>query len=358
MNQPAIFAEGLRKSYGDVHALKGIDLAVPPGTILGLLGPNGAGKTTAVRILATLLRPDAGRATVAGYDVVRQAADLRTVIGLSGQFAAVDENLTGRENLRLVGFLYHLGVRESGSRADELLRTFDLVEAADRPAKTYSGGMRRRLDLAASLVARPRVLFLDEPTTGLDPRSRLGMWGVIAGVVADGTTILLTTQYLEEADQLADRIAVIDSGLVIAEGTADELKTRLGADVIDVRLADGSAMGEAFELLRSVATSEPKIEPHVNRITLPVGDGASVLSEVVRRIDGAGITISELSLHRPSLDDVFLELTGRRAADDEAGEADAEEAAEGDADGTGATAVAGDGRRSWRSFGRRGRKAA
>jgi len=358
MNQPAIFAEGLRKSYGDVHALKGIDLAVPEGTILGLLGPNGAGKTTAVRILATLLKPDGGRASVAGYDVIRQADDLRTVIGLSGQFAAVDENLTGRENLRLVGLLYHLGRRESGSRADKLLRTFDLVEAADRPAKTYSGGMRRRLDLAASLVARPQVLFLDEPTTGLDPRSRLGMWDVIAGVVSDGTTILLTTQYLEEADRLADRIAVIDSGLVIAEGTADELKTRLGADVIDVRLAEGSSMGEAIELLRSVATSEPKIEPHINRITLPVGDGASVLSEVVRRIDGAGITISELSLHRPSLDDVFLELTGRRTADDEAtDEADASEADGPDATAT-ATATASDDRRGWRSFGRRGRKAA
>ena len=312
----AISAEGLRKSYGDVHALRGLDLTVPSGTILGLLGPNGAGKTTAVRILTTLLHADEGRATVAGHDVAHEPDAVRAAIGLTGQYAAVDENLTGRENLEMVGRLLHLGRPTARARADELLATFDLSHAAGRPARTYSGGMRRRLDLAASLVGRPAVLFLDEPTTGLDPASRLGLWDVIESLVADGTTILLTTQYLEEADRLADRIAVIDGGLVIAEGTASQLKDRLGEDVVDVRVADSGRTAEALELLRPLAATEPHADVASGRISLPVHHGAGTLAEVVRRIDGAGLEVAELSLHRPSLDDVFLSLTGRRAEAD------------------------------------------
>jgi ABC-2 type transport system ATP-binding protein len=316
MSELAIRAEGLQKSYGDVHALRGIDLEVPAGTVLGLLGPNGAGKTTAVRILATLLRPDAGRATVAGHDVSHEPDAVRAAIGLTGQYAAVDENLTGRENLELVGRLLHLGRPAARDRADELLATFGLTDAGRRPARTYSGGMRRRLDLAASLVGRPSILFLDEPTTGLDPASRLGLWEVIEGLVADGTTILLTTQYLEEADRLADTIAVIDGGLVIAEGTATELKDRLGEDVVDLRIADAGRTAEALELLRPLAAAEPRADLETGRVSLPVHHGAGTLAEVVRRIDGAGLEVAELSLHRPSLDDVFLALTGRRAADE------------------------------------------
>jgi ABC-2 type transport system ATP-binding protein len=318
MSALAIQAEGLRKSYGDVHALRGIDLAVASGSILGLLGPNGAGKTTAVRILATLLRPDGGTARVAGHDVLREPDAVRAAIGLTGQYAAVDENLTGRENLEMVGRLLHLGRPAARARADELLALFDLTDAARRPARTYSGGMRRRLDLAASLVGRPAVLYLDEPTTGLDPASRLGLWEVIEGLVAGGTTILLTTQYLEEADRLADRIAVIDGGLVIAEGTATELKDRLGEDVVDLRVTDVSRTGPALELLRPLAATEPRVDLDGGRISLPVHHGAGTLAEVVRRIDAAGIEVAELSLHRPSLDDVFLSLTGRRAADEPA----------------------------------------
>ena len=311
----AISAEGLRKSYGNVHALRGIDLAVPAGTILGLLGPNGAGKTTAVRILTTLLRPDGGRATIAGHDLLREPDAVRAAIGLSGQFAAVDENLTGRENLEMVGRLLHVGRPAARARADALLATFDLVAAGNRPARTYSGGMRRRLDLAASLVGSPDVLFLDEPTTGLDPASRLGLWEVIERLVADGTTILLTTQYLEEADRLANRIAVIDDGLLIAEGTANELKDRLGEDVVDVRVVDPGRTAEALELLRPLGAAEPRAEAAEGRIHLPVKNGAGMLAEIVRRIDGAGLEIGELALRRPSLDDVFLALTGHRAED-------------------------------------------
>ena len=313
MPEPAIMAEGLRKTYGSVVALQSLDLTVEQGTIFGLLGPNGAGKTTAVRILTTLLHPDAGHARVVGYDVATQGSQLRTMIGLSGQFAAIDENLTGRENLYLVGLLYHLGRSAAAARANELLETFDLEAAADRPAKTYSGGMRRRLDLAAALVARPAVLFLDEPTTGLDPRSRLGLWQIIEGLVDEGATILLTTQYLEEADRLANRIAIIDEGTIISEGTADELKASLGADVIDVRLAAGTDLETARAILAPLATGKPRLERDTHRIILPVEDGARVLSEVVLRINASGLVISELSLHRPSLDDVFLDLTGHGA---------------------------------------------
>ncbi len=324
MPNPAVLAEGLAKSYGTVRALQGVDMEVAEGTVLGVLGPNGAGKTTAVRILATLLRPDAGRATVAGHDVVREPDAVRASIGLTGQYAAVDENLTGRENLELVGRLLHLGRAESRTRADELLAGFDLSDAGGRPARTYSGGMRRRLDLAASLVGRPAVLFLDEPTTGLDPASRIALWEVVETLRRDGTTILLTTQYLDEADRLADRIAVIDGGRVIAEGTSTELKDRLGEDVVDLRVADASRTDDALGLLRDLAATEPRADVASGRISLPVHHGAGILAEVVRRIDGAGLEVAELSLHRPSLDDVFLALTGRSA---EAAEAAAAEAA-------------------------------
>ena len=313
MTSPAVLAEGLVKSYGPVHALAGVDLEVAEGALVGVLGPNGAGKTTAVRILTTLLRPDSGSAQVAGHDVMREPDAVRASIGLTGQYAAVDENLTGRENLELVGRLLHVGRREARARADELLATFDLSDAGGRPARTYSGGMRRRLDLAASLVGRPAVLFLDEPTTGLDPASRIALWEVVDSLRREGTTILLTTQYLEEADRLSDRIAVIDGGRVIAEGTSTELKDRLGEDVVDLRVADPSRTGEALDLLRDLAATAPRADESAGRISLPVHHGAGMLAEVVRRIDGAGLEVAELSLHRPSLDDVFLTLTGRSA---------------------------------------------
>ena len=314
----AITAEGLVKIYksrkSEVRALDGLDLEVQEGTVLGLLGPNGAGKTTTVRILATLLRPDAGRATVAGFDVVRQANQLRSVIGLSGQFAAVDENLTGRENLWMFGRLYQLPSAEAHRRGDELLEQFELADAADRTVKTYSGGMRRRLDLASALIGRPRLLFLDEPTTGLDPRSRLGMWDVIRGLVREGTTLLLTTQYLEEADALADTIAVVDHGRIIARGTADELKSQVGGERIEVVVRDRGAVPQAMELLSADCHGEVTIDEHTRKLTVPAsGGGASVLVQVVRDLDEAGITIDDIGLRRPTLDDVFLALTGHAA---------------------------------------------
>ena len=314
MNGPAILVEGLIKRFGAVEALRGVDLRVEPGAVFGLLGPNGAGKTTAVRILTTLLHPDGGRATVVGRDVVRDAAELRALIGLAGQYAAVDENLTGFENLQMVGRLYHLPAEEARRRSRDVLERFELAEAGDRPAKTYSGGMRRRLDLGASLVGRPEVLFLDEPTTGLDPRGRGEMWDVIRELAIEGTTILLTTQYLEEADRLADQIAVIDGGLVIAEGTSDELKTKVGGEVLQIRVVDRSRTPEAAGLVLGLGPGGGKADNSTGEITLPVGaDAPTLLAEAVRRLDGAAIVLADIGIHRPTLDDVFLSLTGHAA---------------------------------------------
>jgi ABC-2 type transport system ATP-binding protein len=314
---PAIIVEGLTKSFGEVHALRGIDLSVPRGTVLGVLGPNGAGKTTAVRILTTLLRPDGGRALVEGYDVVRQAAAVRRTIGLSGQSAAIQEELTGRENLEIVGRLYHLRWREARSRATELLEQFGLTDAAERAAKTYSGGMQRRLDLAASLVGRPKVLFLDEPTTGLDPRSRLGMWEIIRLLVAGGTTLLLTTQYLDEADELASEIVVIDHGQVIAAGTSEALKGRVGGDVLEFTVPDRNRVADAAEAIASVGEGEPHVDKETGVINVGVGGrGSDALIEAVRSLDAAGVQTQGLALRRPSLDDVFLALTGHAAEED------------------------------------------
>ncbi|MGH3115659.1 MAG: ATP-binding cassette domain-containing protein [Gaiellales bacterium] len=303
--------EGLHKSYGDVCALGGVDLRVQTGSVFGLLGPNGAGKTTAVRILTTLLLPDDGQARVAGFDVVRQAPKVRESIGLAGQYAAVDENLTGFENLEMVGRLYHLGRKAARDRANELLADFDLTDAADRLVRTYSGGMRRRLDLAAALVARPPVLFLDEPTTGLDIRSRMGLWDAMEALVAGGTTVLLTTQYLDEADRLADRIAVIDRGLVIAEGTSDELKAQVGGDRLDIHLCDGHRGEDAVAALAAIASERPFIEN--GSVSVPVAQRRGTIADAVRRLDQAGIAIDDIAVRTPTLDDVFLKLTGRAA---------------------------------------------
>jgi ABC-2 type transport system ATP-binding protein len=322
MDEAIIRTEGLVKRFGEVEALKGVDLQVRGGTVFGLLGPNGAGKTTAVRILTTLLLPDGGRAEVAGLDVVRDAEALRSRIGLAGQSAAVDENLTGLENVEMVGRLYHLPAAETRRRAVDVLERFGLAEAANRQAKTYSGGMRRRLDVAASLVARPDVLFLDEPTTGLDPRSRVDLWALIGELVQEGKTILLTTQYLEEADNLADRIAVIDLGAVIAEGTSDQLKDRIGGEVLELHLEDRTQTARAAETLRGIGTGDTSVEPEAKRIRIPVGtDGPTALLDAVRRLDDASIVLADVALHRPTLDDVFLSLTGHAAEDGEAGPA-------------------------------------
>jgi ABC-2 type transport system ATP-binding protein len=312
----AVHAEGLVKHFGEVVALDGIDLTVPRGQVVGLLGPNGAGKTTTVRILSTLLQPTAGHASVAGFDVVKHPDDVRRAIGLTGQYAAVDEYLTGRENLRMFGDLYHLSPRYVKERSAELLEWFDLTDAADRPAKTYSGGMRRRLDLAASLVAQPSILFLDEPTTGLDPRSRLGLWDVITNLVAQGTTVLLTTQYLEEADQLAQDIVVIDHGRVIAHGTSEQLKDQIGGDRVEISVVDPASVGRAVEAIRTVSTGEPIVdELHVSA---PVSGGSTVLVDAIRALDAQSVEVSDLVLRRPTLDDVFLSLTGHMAEEESA----------------------------------------
>ncbi|HEY8446865.1 MAG TPA: ATP-binding cassette domain-containing protein [Thermomicrobiales bacterium] len=309
----AIVAEGLEKRFGATQALRGLDFTVPEGTIVAVLGPNGAGKTTAVRILTTLTKPDAGQAVVAGYDVVRYPEEVRQRVGLAGQYAALDELLTGQENLEMIGRLYHLPRQVARRRAQELLERFDLVEAGSRIVKGYSGGMRRRLDLAASLVAAPPILFLDEPTTGLDPRSRLSMWDLIAELVAGGTTLLLTTQYLEEADRLADDIVVIDHGRVIARGTAAELKARVGGEHLEVIVSVGSELPVAARVLSGFGVGAVRMDTESRRISVPVTATQGLLTRVVRALDEEGVQVDEAILNRPTLDDVFLALTGRTA---------------------------------------------
>jgi ABC-2 type transport system ATP-binding protein len=316
--QPAVRAEGLVKTYGATRALDGVDLEIPAGKVLGLLGPNGAGKTTTVRILTTLLRPDSGRAWVAGHDVLADPEAVRRKIGLSGQYAAVDENLTGYENLWMVGRFYGFSRADAAARSRELLGNFNLQEAADRPAKTYSGGMRRRLDLAGALVARPEVVVLDEPTTGLDPRGRLDTWEVIGNLVSDGATVLLTTQYLEEADRLADTIAVIDRGKLIAQGTADELKAQTGGERLELVVAEPSELQLARQVLADVGSDEPVVDEQSRRVSVLVDTGPKALIEALRRLDTESVGVLDVGLHRPTLDDVFLSLTGHAAEDEPA----------------------------------------
>ncbi|MFE3289900.1 ATP-binding cassette domain-containing protein [Rhodococcus sp. NPDC059234] len=312
---PAVLVEGIRKSFGDVHALRGVSFEVPRGTVLGILGPNGAGKTTTVNVLSTLLRPDSGRALVAGHDVVTHSADVRRSIMMTGQYAALDESLTARENLVLFGRLMGLNRQSAKARAEQLLRQFDLVYAADRKVRGFSGGMRRRVDIACGLVTRPEVVFLDEPTTGLDPRSRQSVWSLVSNLKAEGITILLTTQYLEEADVLSDNIVVIDKGTVIAEGTADQLKERTGGsycEVVPLRLAD---LPRVFAVLTSLVPPEYVSETGHDRLSIPAQYGAQTLAEVLRRLDISRIPLADIALRRPSLDDVFLALTGGTATD-------------------------------------------
>jgi len=320
-DSPAIVVKDLVKTFGDVRALDGVDLEVKTGTVLGLLGPNGAGKTTAVRVLTTLLKPDSGTVQVAGLDVVEDAAALREKIGLAGQYAAVDENLTGTENLTMVGRLYGMKRADAKARAIELLDRFGLSDAANRPARTYSGGMRRRLDLADALVARPAILFLDEPTTGLDPRSRLALWETIEGLVADGTTVLLTTQYLDEADRLADRIAVIDLGKVVADGTSDELKDRVGGERLEVKLDDDGLNDKAIEILSPMSDERPFVEGESVKLTVRKRSGS--IAEAVQKLNDADIGVDDIGLRRPTLDEVFLNLTGHALeTDDDDGQED------------------------------------
>jgi ABC-2 type transport system ATP-binding protein len=316
MTQAMIEATGLQKHFGATHALRGVDFSVPEGTILGLLGPNGAGKTTAVRILTSLTRPDAGRALVAGIDVLHHPAEARRRMGVAGQTASLDELLTGRENLGMVGRLYHLPGADVKRRADELLQRFELEDAADRPTKTYSGGMRRRLDLAAALVASPPVRFLDEPTTGLDPRSRLSMWELIGDLAHGGTTVLMTTQYLEEADRLADDIVVIDHGLVIARGTPNELKQRIGGERLVVTVGENQDLARTASVLAAMSEEEPRLDEAERTVSVPVTDHAGVLTRVIRLLEAAAIEVDDAGSRTPTLDEVYLNLTGH-VADDE-----------------------------------------